>query len=445
MLKKTLTIKEGTKVSELPTPNAVFPEVYTFKGYGLDEIGDDVVSKDYVIKDNDTLFAKFDRNLKEDIIYILFEAVPVSRVQPVGINTFGFITTAMEPDEELYSYECSDPDAIANYQITPGARSTFEIGFEIKPEYAGHLIFKIKGPLNSIEFAQAKVNKDNISIGDHRLYAPGNINIKAVCLNTITDRLKFSGDGPFCFLDNLRFIDYVGENINTVPRFTFYNCSSLKYVPYMPVIEETMSLSAFNGCTHLSNFRLPEKVGTIENACFANCHGLTKVKLPYATKAISNEAFLNCINLKEIDFTNTNFIGTRQFANCTSLETINISNTVYVVNGESFINCTNLKSVTFESGSNPLTLNPSNFRGCNKLKTLKLPRQTTTITDNLLAGSVIDVLDLSSIDTFFDYVNLGTDNPITNKKGKIIVKKELLPLYQNDPSWQTIKEVFVAA
>ena len=58
----------------------------------------------------------------------------------------------------------------------------------------------------------------------------------------------------------------------------------------------------FNGCSSLSEIRIPKEVVEIRHHSFANCKSLTTVYLPKSLVEIQWAAFENCDNLKTIVF-----------------------------------------------------------------------------------------------------------------------------------------------
>ena len=212
----------------------------------------------------------------------------------------------------------------------------------------------------------------------------------------------------------------------------------------MPNLTE-ISIKSFSECSSLQYFDLPKKMKSFDIESFSHCTSLENIKIPSLSKDKGKSTFKGCSNLKNIDFSDSNILFEGMFENCNSLKEIHISNSVGLINTYAFRNCINLENVTFETGSTSLTLATKIFYGCQKIKTLKLPRHVYQLPSDLLEGTSINTLDLSSADFKYNYVYLGSDNPVANKKGKIIVKQDLLESYKNDSLWQDLKDSFVAA
>lgn len=65
-----------------------------------------------------------------------------------------------------------------------------------------------------------------------------------------------------------------------------------------------IGLSAFDGCSKLTNVELPATIESIGNYAFEYCSGLTTIQIPQHTLNIGSGAFYNCSNLQEFSIAN---------------------------------------------------------------------------------------------------------------------------------------------
>ncbi len=191
-------------------------------------------------------------------------------------------------------------------------------------------------------------------------------------------------------------------NLESISSYAFYECKSLESVD-LPDSLKVIGGSAFTRCNCLSEVNIPESIERIDcdfgdtkwaavhanepfyyndilisnkGACgkveikggtrivagyaFAQSD-ITSVTIPDSVVQICDGAFSNCKSLKEVDFGNgIKSIGNGAFTNCEALETIVIP-----------------KSVT--RIGNPEVFGSSVFWGCNNIKDLYIPAETTEV------------------------------------------------------------------
>ena len=88
---------------------------------------------------------------------------------------------------------------------------------------------------------------------------------------------------------------------------------------------QTLGDDCFNGCTGLTDIKLPSSVTTILPRCFKDCASLTtELWIPKVT-VINAEAFRGCRALKKVDIgTSLSYINALAFADCDELENLTI-------------------------------------------------------------------------------------------------------------------------
>lgn len=144
----------------------------------------------------------------------------------------------------------------------------------------------------------------------------------------------------------------------------------------------------------IENLILGENITLIEKSTFTNCKNLKTIKLPNSIKKIDNFAFYWCTNLKEINLPESlEFLGFGVFCKCENLEEITIPNSIlklpstYDVQGI-FKGCKKLKSVKLpEIGSTEFTQIPAYaFYDCVKLEEINIPKSVKVIRNNAFSN-----------------------------------------------------------
>ena len=137
----------------------------------------------------------------------------------------------------------------------------------------------------------------------------------------------------------------------------------------------------FSNCAKLETVTLPDTLTSIGENAFASS-GLTAIAIPAGVENIPGNAFNYCSSLEQVTLNEGLVsIGSRAFEFCTSLQSISIPSTVTSYGNRAFA-CSGLTSIT-------LTLNDTSgnaeslFSGCNKLKTVVINGNLTTVADGL--------------------------------------------------------------
>ncbi len=137
------------------------------------------------------------------------------------------------------------------------------------------------------------------------------------------------------------------------------------------------NISAFYGCTNMTQITIPDSVTSIGQQAFRDCTSLESVTLPPALTTIEVQMFQGCSSLSSITIPESvTRIGNYAFDGCSSLTQITIPDSVENVNVAAFNACTGLTEVTFENAVPP-TIGANIFNGCSKLKAIYVPADST--------------------------------------------------------------------
>ena len=168
------------------------------------------------------------------------------------------------------------------------------------------------------------------------------------------------------------------ENLSEIGERTFYGCSSLKKLE-IPSDIESIGESCLGGCRSLEELVVPfvgtEKnpqgpskntlLGTlfgtskyeecVETQQYFNAGGNPQTLTFYIPEKLSRVtvtgnsdlyyAFYNCCNLKEINLSNTCFIGEKTFYGCSSLTNLTLPESLTTIGASAFHGCSALKSI----------------------------------------------------------------------------------------------------
>ena len=117
-----------------------------------------------------------------------------------------------------------------------------------------------------------------------------------------------------------------------------------------PVI--SIAAKGFQGCTFITNVKIPHTVTVINTRAFLDCPGLTSIVIPDSVTSIGNSAFFNCTGLTSITIPDSvTSIEMSAFRGCTGLTSITIPDSVTSMSVSVFTHCDNLVSITVAEGN----------------------------------------------------------------------------------------------
>lgn len=98
-----------------------------------------------------------------------------------------------------------------------------------------------------------------------------------------------------------------GQFMESVPAYTFYNCTSLQSVEFSNRVT-SIGDSAFYGCGAL-DVSIPDTVTTIGESAFANCDSIASIVIDYNITSLGNNVFVNTENLNLLAYpANSNIV-----------------------------------------------------------------------------------------------------------------------------------------
>lgn len=197
----------------------------------------------------------------------------------------------------------------------------------------------------------------------------------------------------------------INEGTEQINVSAFAGCSGITELR-LPQSLKTLQSNAFQYCTNITStdFILPANLSILGSGCFQGCDKIEKVTIPAACTTMGGTAFKDCKGLKSAEIlASKGKIGAGTFQNCTALEYVHIGGGVTGINNNPFQGCTSLKTVDITA---PLTTIGINcFSGCSSIEQVSLPEtlqslntsafQGTSVHEYNLPGSVTSVARMS--------------------------------------------------
>ncbi len=184
----------------------------------------------------------------------------------------------------------------------------------------------------------------------------------------------------------------IPEGVESIGAYAFAGLTALEHV-VLPSTLETIEYGAFFGCTSLTKVEGLEHVKTVNKYAFQNCDIKNDLSLD-SIHAVGDYAFAGNKNLRSISFSSTlSSIGAYTFMGDEKLTNVDVSKCGNIkYGGYVFLNCTSLETVTMNTNVIP----SGAFYGCEKLATLNIGKDVSTIGEYALSGTAISTFNVAA-------------------------------------------------
>ena len=200
---------------------------------------------------------------------------------------------------------------------------------------------------------------------------------------TIPESVTWVGGAAFRGCDGLTSL-YFPDGITYIGSSGFCDCDNLTSV-HLPANLDTIHNSTCRGLTKLTEITIPRSVRCIDNYGFQYSSGLKSVIFEEGSclDSIGLCAFDNCTSLESFDMPNTvTKIGAEPFGLCYSLTSVHLSDNLPILRASTFFDCTSLAEV--EVPSSVTFLDNNSFCGCTSLKRLKIGDKDATTCNTVI-------------------------------------------------------------
>jgi hypothetical protein len=261
--------------------------------------------------------------------------------------------------------------------------------------------------INETDFSTLK---DNINYRQRYVY----LDLSGSNITTIPNNAFYDGGSYDRWIIGIT----IGNNINSIGNYAFYNCTNLTSVTIGNSVTSIGNL-AFFSCKSLASVTIGNKVNIIANSAFGSCTSLTSITIPNSVISIGDAAFANCANLANVTIGNSvTSIGGGAFGGC-GYTSIIIPNSVTTIGNSAFANCANLTSITIPNSVTSIGTYRT-FGDCTSLTSVTIGSGITTIS---AASSFDNCTSLTEINIDVNNTTFSSDNGILYNKTKTTLIK----------------------
>ena len=168
----------------------------------------------------------------------------------------------------------------------------------------------------------------------------------------------------------------ISGSIKKIPANAFGYCNYLKSVTIGKGVSE-IGEKSFTSCKKLTTVNINESVKTIGESAFSGCSSIKSISLPNNISSVKKWAFSNCSSLTTVKAYGYLYSGKKgtfasyAFTGCNKLKSITIPRCIKTL-GDHFISFSkSVKTVKIQEGVE--NINQSAFWGCENLKTVSFP------------------------------------------------------------------------
>ena len=254
-----------------------------------------------------------------------------------------------------------------------------------------------------------------------------------------------------------------GNQITRIPVSAFNGCTEITNV-IIPDGVKVIDQFAFSGCTNLQSITIPNTITDIEVYSFNNNTNLTSITIPSNIESISYDAFVGCTSLEYNQYDNAYYLGNENNPYVVLMRAINTSITsceihpltkflygsrsTTVSNLGSFRNCNQLTSITLPEGlleigeyafercskltgdivipNSVSAVGQSAFSNCSKITGISIGDSLTSIPSNILYGCS----NLRTVHIGASLTSIGGSNSLFNRSAQYLTSITVSPQNQ---------------
>ena len=214
---------------------------------------------------------------------------------------------------------------------------------------------------------------------------------------------------------------YLGKNITTLDRYTFYRCVNLSEITIPKNVIGELYSNFFYECVSLTGIVLPNSIDIIGMSAFSYDYELSIISIPNGITYIKGSAFTYCSSLKEIIIPNNVTKIDESALSSNGLRKIIIPNNVTELPSRIFNGCSYLSDIVLPDDLT--SIGDYAFSSCRSLEKITIPKKVTylghsafsscrTFKEIIIPDTVIEP-NVRILDSCYDLVKVILSNNMT--------------------------------
>lgn len=250
-----------------------------------------------------------------------------------------------------------------------------------------------------------------------------------------TETKKTSGDFKYVLLEDgsAEITDYTGSEtkllipeelkgvkVTSIGNNAFQSCSDVvEFV--LPEGITNIGDFAFESCASLEKINLPDKLNHIGESAFSLCCSIKEIIIPDSVTEIGNNVFWGCDKMRKVSLPeNISYLPDGIFRECTELDNVTIPDSVERIGNYAFDYCISLSEIIIPE--NVKSVGTYAFADCKTLSEMVFPNSVQelgysvlTYCDNLQTVTLSENITVITPDMFFNCPMLSEINVGDNK------------------------------
>ena len=189
----------------------------------------------------------------------------------------------------------------------------------------------------------------------------------------------------------------IKNGITSISPDCFYDCENMVEVSIPNTVKE-IGTFAFANCYSLKSIKLPSGLTSIGSYAFDGCKALTSIDIPKGVAALSRLMFRDCGSLRQVTL-HPGLITIGAYALCgPPITSIDLPYTVKTIDEYAFYG-SRISQITLPNGLE--SIGSRAFCGCSFLKTITIPANVRTVSDDAFLSTELDSMIVLGSGTSF--------------------------------------------
>lgn len=211
---------------------------------------------------------------------------------------------------------------------------------------------------------------------------------------TFSEGLTEIGEYAFDECEKLKSI-ILPDTLKSVGDRAFHFCEAVEVLDLGSSVE-SVGMEAFADL-EITTLTIPASLKTIGERSFWVCRVLEKITFEGDGKTIGGSAFSGCAEIKSLDLSGVEVIGSYAFHGCFGMTEIKLSDTLRSIGAYAFSSCSKITEI--EIPASVTEIGGGAFADCYSLSTIILPETVRVIGDIAFSGTGIESFILPKVRT----------------------------------------------